>query len=146
MSETFYRWSKSLALFAPLVLSSCKVGPDFHPPEAHVPSAWTGMTELTTPQAAVATSNRADIAQWWRTFNDPKLTDLVEQAVQTKCRVVTIVTKIVHHARATPGEWPTLKQQKIEEAFHTENSSSGNSLRTFSCRLATEVFCARWNA
>ncbi|WP_425230743.1 efflux transporter outer membrane subunit [Sphingomonas sp.] len=64
-------WAATLALAA--VLAGCTVGPDYHPrtaTELGVPEAYS-VPALATPQ---------DLTAWWRRFDDPELSRLVEQA------------------------------------------------------------------
>lgn len=69
---------RSIALLAsPLILAACtSVGPDYERPDVTVNPDWL-QTELeqfaTTP---------AELAEWWRTLNDPVLNELIAQAVQ----------------------------------------------------------------
>lgn len=57
-----------------VLLASCKVGPNYHPrsaAELGVPDHWSG---------ASASGAGEDLTAWWRGFDDPVLTQLVEQA------------------------------------------------------------------
>ncbi len=63
-----------LAPMAALCLASgCAVGPDYKPPRTVVPAAFAG-------GAASAWSTNQPVAAWWRGFNDPELTQLIERA------------------------------------------------------------------
>uniref|UniRef100_UPI0025CFD9E0 efflux transporter outer membrane subunit n=1 Tax=uncultured Sphingomonas sp. TaxID=158754 RepID=UPI0025CFD9E0 len=55
---------------AALLLGGCTVGPDFHPPVADLPARW---------QETVAAPTQPD-APWWRSFGDPLLDRLEDQA------------------------------------------------------------------
>ncbi len=57
-----------------LLLAGCMVGPDFQRPAAPLSSAW-----LEADDPAVDTS-RVEYEDWWRVFDDPVLTRLVETA------------------------------------------------------------------
>lgn len=57
-------------LTALLLLGGCTVGPDFHPPVADLPARWPG---------SVAAPAQPD-APWWRSFGDPLLDRLEDQA------------------------------------------------------------------
>jgi len=59
-----------LALPGALVLAGCTVGPDYSPPVIEVGETWIGAVD---PGAV-------DLA-WWRAFNDPMLSELVDRAV-----------------------------------------------------------------
>ncbi|MHC4939867.1 MAG: efflux transporter outer membrane subunit [Planctomycetota bacterium] len=66
-----FRFAASLCL---LVLTACKVGPDYKPPEIKMPDAWT--EEMRNG----AVQGPTELANWWRHFNDPVLTDLIQRA------------------------------------------------------------------
>lgn len=61
-----------------LVLSACTVGPDFIRPGSKLAEKWSGEKSepATLPQAE---KQKTDI-EWWKNFNDPTLTSLIEQA------------------------------------------------------------------
>lgn len=65
-----------LALAAAALLTGCKVGPTYRPPEPRAPTRWS------EPLAGGETSRGADLAQWWTTFKDPELASLVERALK----------------------------------------------------------------
>jgi NodT family efflux transporter outer membrane factor (OMF) lipoprotein len=57
------------------------VGPDFHRPHTDLPQSWTGgIPEPASPPAAPA---EPSLAQWWLIFNDPILSGLIDEAVQS---------------------------------------------------------------
>jgi NodT family efflux transporter outer membrane factor (OMF) lipoprotein len=59
-------------IIGPLILlGGCTVGPDYHPPKMEVPGSYAAT------QPAVA----EPLTQWWETFHDPKLNDLIARAV-----------------------------------------------------------------
>ncbi len=55
-------------------LAGCAVGPDYRPAEVDTGTGWT------TPEAT-AEVTPADLARWWRQFEDPTLDRLVETAL-----------------------------------------------------------------
>lgn len=61
-------------LIAAALLAGCTVGPDYRPPVATPPAAFT------EPQAATATP--VELARPWTAFADPVLTDLIERALR----------------------------------------------------------------
>lgn len=77
-----------LLLAAALPLAGCAVGPDYHPKAA---------AELGVPDgySVPADSNtRADVSQWWTSFDDPMLGRLVEQGRATNLDVAQAVTRL----------------------------------------------------
>ena len=45
------------------LLAGCTVGPDYHPPDAAMPTRFEG----------AAPGGSSDVARWWRSFDDPEL-------------------------------------------------------------------------
>jgi len=94
-------------LLAGLVAGGCTVGPDYHPPKTEAPASFgetspadaarhaqqslsrgTPATNPTTSavldreqRTRVSATQPSDMAQWWTTFNDPKLDLLIHRAI-----------------------------------------------------------------
>ena len=85
-------------------LAGCAVGPDYKRPQAELPAAWT-------PAAADATAATAAVElDWWRAFDDPLLTRLVERALAANTDV-RIARARLRAARAATAQaeaalWP----------------------------------------
>jgi len=62
-----------LSLLSLAVLSACTVGPDFHSPVTPMPKQWANA--INTQESASYQPN------WWKTFNDPLLDQLIKEAV-----------------------------------------------------------------
>ena len=93
-----------------LFLSGCAVGPNYHPPQTKVDSAFAnaGQTNLTT--AATETN-------WWHGFNDETLDRLVTRAIVTN-QDLRIATARVREARA-------LRTVTVLQAFPIVQASAG---------------------
>jgi len=70
-----------LLIAAGVLVAGCTVGPDYHDPERPMPRAWVGPSTQPATQASVTTETPADVATWWRNFNDPVLDSLVDRAI-----------------------------------------------------------------
>jgi len=97
---------KVTLFFCILTIAGCTVGPDYHPQDAKMPSAWTDTAPIK------ATSAYADLVNWWTEFNDPNLTSLVERAINTNLDLLGAQARI-RQARAARGIaagglWPTV--------------------------------------
>jgi len=90
-----------LALAAITVFPGCLVGPDFRAPGAHTPEGWLGTGDQ-GGQTSVMRPTPAQIAQWWRTFKDPKLDSLIDRAVESNLDL-RVATSRVRQARAARG-------------------------------------------
>ncbi len=68
-----------------LLLAGCTVGPNYKPPEPEIPAAFSA------PQPVGTT---AQVADWWRTFDDPTLNDLVAQALKDSPDIATAASRV----------------------------------------------------
>jgi outer membrane protein, multidrug efflux system len=82
------------------ILGGCMVGPDFHPPQPTVPNAWVGASKTPTEPSTAAV--QPELSQWWRQFDDPVLTSLVDEALKTNLDL-KIAEARLREARATRG-------------------------------------------
>ncbi len=87
----------SLILFCCLpLLANCTLGPDFKPPEPGLPDQWLVQPSTTTEAASPA---EHALTQWWTIFNDPRLTSLIERAIQANLDL-KIAESRIRQARA----------------------------------------------
>lgn len=90
-----------------LALAGCVVGPDYRPPETHLPERWSGAAPN------VATTQPAALAQWWTAFDDPVLNTLVERAVRSNRTLRAAAARVgqARAERAIAGAdlWPRLE-------------------------------------
>jgi len=96
--------NKKLPILALVVmLSGCMVGPDFRSPQIAVPDSWAGTNATAAP---------VGMSTWWQTFNDPKLTALVQEALASNLDVKLAEARLresrAAHGVAEGGLWPTL--------------------------------------
>jgi len=78
---------KKVALIA-TALAGCTVGPDYRPPAAAVPQDYLEQDN------SAAGPTAAELARWWRSFNDPELSSLIERAVALNLDVQTAAARI----------------------------------------------------
>ncbi len=96
-----------------LATSGCMVGPDYHMPHPDAPSGWAGVTKAPAKQPPSApTAQPAELTQWWKRFDDPVLTQLVEDALKTNLDLQLAVA-VLRQSRAARGIavaalWPSL--------------------------------------
>jgi len=79
-------------LLAPLALAACTVGPDYHPAPAPLPTRWQSASAAPLPAAP----------DWWRSFGDPALDALENQALAGNPDIGQALARI-DHARAEAG-------------------------------------------
>lgn len=79
---------KTLVLSAALPLAACAVGPDYHPSSAAklgVPDSYSVSADQSPP---------ADLTRWWSGFDDPLLTELVDQAATRNLDVGQAIARL----------------------------------------------------
>ena len=103
-----------LAFACVLTLGGCNVGPNFHQPGSMTPRGWVRAVQSNYPtsQPKTTTTQPADVATWWRSFNDPLLTSLVERTIAANLDLRQAESRL-RQARATLGftaadEFPTV--------------------------------------
>ena len=99
---------------AALFLAGCAVGPNYHPTqtETPLPAGWEGTTVAAPSRTSVATTEAPHLSEWWGVFNDPRLTQLVTEALKANLDLRT-ARSALRQARATrdvtaAGFWPNL--------------------------------------
>ena len=80
------------ALFLPLLLAGCTVGPDYREPSVAIPASYSEARQ----------SGDAQLDRWWQGFNDPQLTALTEQAFRQNLDIEMAAARI-REARAQEG-------------------------------------------
>ena len=125
------------SLFA--LLSGCSVGPDYHPTKATVQSNWAGTS------TAVST-NTPQLAEWWKTLNDPMLDSLIVRALQSN-NDLKVAEARVRGARALRGAvvsdlFPTIGAS----GSYTTARRSANSLNGPVRSLDTDTYMAGFDA
>ena len=93
--------NRPLTVLALLTLAGCAAGPDYHAPKTPVPSAFANAGQTN----AVA---EPDVATWWRSFGDPGLNQMIDQALVGNLDL-RIATANLREARAlrrqTEADW-----------------------------------------
>ena len=105
ITQQFRWWGTTLATAA--VLAGCAVGPDYKRPQATtIPDAYTGATNVVTPEAGKTNGWKVAEPQaqmskgdWWEIFEDPELNELESQASAANQQLKVAVAQLAE-ARA----------------------------------------------
>lgn len=129
LNHSYLGASAALLVFA----VGCAVGPDYKPPEVSAPATWQEAVQLGVD------TQTADMAGWWKTFNDPLLDSLVDRAVKSNLDL-RIAEARIRESRAlidvtSAGLWPSLNvsgsysRNRVSQngAFSGNPSSSSSS-------------------
>ncbi len=141
--------SRSPALWAValgLALSGCASLAPREPdlPQIAVPTGWSGDT-------ATAAASRASLVDWWQRFNDPLLTSLVAQALQSNTDVRSAQAAL-QQARAlrdvaAAGLLPNVGASASAQRSKNGDSPAGSQFRAgFDASWEPDVFGARRNS
>lgn len=111
-----------------LFVSGCMtVGPDYVPPGAAVPEKWNAnMEQNISPE-----TDRLKLANWWKSFNDPVLTNLVTRGIENNPGVEEAELR-VREARIRRGISNADKYPSV--------SGSGSATRSRSSNISTESY------
>ncbi len=145
--RSLYSFLVLFAFFCGIVLltGGCTVGPDYSPPHSAAPSGWAGVAETSTAQTAVPTTGPAELTLWWKQFDDPMLTQLVEDALKANLNVKLAVASL-RRARAAQGVavaalWPTLG---ASAEYMRETAASVNGTKDLAQSFYQAGFDAGW--
>lgn len=105
-------------------VSGCVVGPDYQKPIVNMPFSWGN-------KAATKQEKPAQLAEWWKRFNDPLLNALVDESVEGSLTVATAKAK-VREARASyrqsvSGLFPSADGTASATRSRTAGGDSGAS-------------------
>lgn len=88
----FTRYASVLSILCGLGLASCTVGPDYKQPDVEAPAAYKSATSTETSSAPLSST-------WWTMFNDSKLTELEEEALNANHDIKAAMARVAE-ARA----------------------------------------------
>ncbi|MDD1608855.1 MAG: efflux transporter outer membrane subunit [Methylococcaceae bacterium] len=103
-----------------LLLSACVVGPDYVAPKPDLPKQWHNSTAHTQALDAKA------LANWWTTFNDSQLSQLIERSINGNFDLKKALARI-HEARAQRGIAKADYFPKINASGSTGETYNGNT-------------------
>lgn len=123
--------SRLALLLSPLLLAAgCMVGPDFKPPQRAVPPAYLNPSAPPTTQTSMTSQQPAEVALWWKTFNDPVLDSLVARAMESNLDLRQATSRL-RQARAARGVvasalWPDVNAN----GAYSHSGTGGGGLKT----------------
>src|SRR2546426_11356828 len=136
-----------LASFFAVALGGCTVGPEYRRPDAQLPASWT------VPSTSVSngTGSALALGEWWRSFDDPLLNRLIQEAVEANLEL-KIAAARVREARAarlatSSGYWPQVGAgADYSRARLSENGPLGRTLHDAGRPLENDLFTAGLDA
>ncbi|MAX27417.1 MAG: RND transporter [Phycisphaeraceae bacterium] len=137
MFLTINRKLLALSLCSSLLVTGCTVGPDYKKPQANMPEAF---------HASPSAESFADLAHWWKTFNDPMLDELIDQAITSNLDMQLAQARIRQARAQLIAAGASLKPTVNATAADTlsRNSENANGVSTGSRNLMQAGFDANW--
>lgn len=152
-SEDLARLRPAGALILLAALASCRVGPDYAPPDGGNAQAWHAVGHLATARLRVDAEAAPDPA-WWAALGDPALVALVERAVQANPELAAAEARMrsaraligVAEARLLPqlGASSRIDRISLSENFPVLDRFIAAGQADREQTLATTVFDAAW--
>ena len=114
----------SPVVFAAMLVGGCTLGPNFQEPSLFAPGTWFASRPKPPPAPSQVVAEPVDPA-WWRSFNDPILTELEEQVARSNLNVrlatVRLAESRLQRGVTAADEYPDLNgnasytRQKISD-------------------------------
>ena len=82
--------------------TACTVGPDYRTPDTELSDEWASRDITGASTQPTLRGEAADVAQWWRVFNDPVLDSLIARAAADNLDLAQATAR-VRAARASRG-------------------------------------------
>jgi len=131
------RFRQVLTALICLACTACiAVGPDYQAPTMDLADGWNSLDGYSTLQATVGAQE--DLSRWWQTLNDPLLTELVEEALQSSPDLRTAVS-LLREARARRSVAST-------EYFPTVTASGSSSRSKTDGEATREMYSVGFDA
>ncbi len=117
------------------LLSGCAmVGPDYQTP---APVSSDGWFQLGAGREVAHAGSAGDLSQWWRAFNDPLLSELVEQSLRSSPDIRSAQARLresrARRAVAAAGLYPELTASAdARRSKSSEETGGGTARNTFS--------------
>ncbi len=118
-----------------VLLLGCTAGKDYQEPEVRFPESWKN--------GGRAKLNEKELRRWWRTLNDRKLTELVNQAVR-KSPQLRIAAASLKEARALRGVTESGRFPTLQGGGSVNRGRSGMRGRPATNTLYSGSFDAAW--
>jgi NodT family efflux transporter outer membrane factor (OMF) lipoprotein len=112
-----------------LLISGCKLGPDYNRPVLEIPLAYRA-TAATAAQAWPG-------AEWWRGFNSPELDDLIDQARRNNFDLLAAIARVEQADAQVRISGSPLLPSVNGTGSYTWNRSGTQSLRSSSLTAAS---------
>ena len=117
------------------LLSGCAmVGPDYRAPTPGSPAAWF---QAVSSKDVARAEAAGDLSRWWRAFNDPLLSELVEQSLQSSPDVRSAQARLresrARRAIAGAGLFPSVSASAdARRSKSSEETGGGTARNSFS--------------
>lgn len=95
LRAAFEKWPTgiiTLSLLFAMAVNACSIGPDYTRPETTLPASWLQQADE-VPTRAVH-EDEVMLSNWWTIFNDPQLTALIAEAIESNLDILKAEARI----------------------------------------------------
>lgn len=115
----------TLSMVLPALSACVVVGPDYNSPTIALPAQWSS--------TKANNAKPAELAEWWKRFNDPVLNELISQAVTGNNNIAIAKAKIrearASYQQASGALWPQASGNAGASRNKSRNSGESSSFR-----------------
>jgi NodT family efflux transporter outer membrane factor (OMF) lipoprotein len=128
-------------MLAGLLITGCKVGPDYRQPELNIPGQFSSSpAQSATTQPT--TRPAEDLSRWWTVFQDPALDSLIERAGKSNLDLKLAAARL-REAKAArgivaAGLWPTANLSGSASRYKGSEKLPGMTIAGFENPAAQE--------
>ena len=124
-----------LIIAAAIILSACKVGPNYHRPDVQIPASFRAPSE--TQHTESQATSFADVP-WWQVFHDPQLQELIRTALKQNYDLQTAMER-VNAARAQLGITRSNQFPQVSASPNFSSSKNDQNIRSNIFSLAADA-------
>ncbi|MCG3150328.1 MAG: Outer membrane protein OprM [Verrucomicrobiae bacterium] len=131
---------KHVAVLTLVILTGCAVGPDYRSPKTELPANWS------ESHAGGITNRTAQLAQWWKTFQDPELDSLIERALLANHDLRMAASRLREARALRAGRyWDMLPTIEGQAAYINARTSKNAQVFPID-KINTETYDAHFDA
>lgn len=118
-----------------LLLQSCVLHPPYHPPAVEIPDQWrfasveSDVSEIEQVESERGIQSININRLWWRQFNDPVLTDLIDEALKSNQEIKVAIFRVEEYAARFGIAKSQLFPQFYGNAFASKQEESLGGVR-----------------
>ena len=127
------------------ILSGCSMTGDIKKTELQTPSAWNSLSSKEEKDLSRLETKTANLREWWKEFKDPKIDQLIQEAMQANFDVRTAAAKL-RESRAIRGTIAPDRLPQVNSGGTVQRIESLQAIGAAPTRVTTNLFDAEFDA